>query len=120
MIKVGLIGLGKVARLSHIPKMKATNKFEIKAAADIYPDNGTAQQFGIPEYYTDYKKILQDPEIEAVIVMSPHDCHVEHCVAAFEAGKHVLIEKPIARNLQEAKKIMAAATVLTGTPVPSS
>ena len=43
------------------------------------------------------------------MIATPHDCHVEHCVAAFEAGKHVLLEKPIARNLKEAEIIMNAA-----------
>lgn len=109
MINLGIIGLGGVAKWLHIPQANASGKFFIKAAADIYPDNGTAKRLGIPEYYTDYRQLLQDPQIDAVLVASPHDCHEEHCIAAFDAGMHVLIEKPISRNLQEAQRIISAA-----------
>ena len=109
MITVGFIGLGKVSRNLHVPLMRKSGKFNIKAAADVMVDNPFLEGTGITDYYTDYKEMLKDPEIDAVVVLSPHHLHEEHCIAAFEAGKHVLIEKPISRNLEEARKIMAAA-----------
>lgn len=109
MINVGIIGLGNVPRYYHIPQANQTGKFYIKAAADIYDDTSVAKRFNIPEYYTDYREILKDPSIDAVLILTPHDCHEEQCIAAFEAGKHVLIEKPISRNLAEAERIIAAA-----------
>ncbi|MDY3929351.1 MAG: Gfo/Idh/MocA family oxidoreductase [Clostridia bacterium] len=108
MINVGIIGLGGIAKGLHIPQLQNTGKFFIKAVADIQENNPFFEGLNIPDYYTDYRKMLEDPEIEAVLVLSPHDCHEEHCVAAFNAGKHVLIEKPIARNLKEANAIMDA------------
>ena len=109
MIKLGVIGMGGIAYWMHVPQANATGKFYIKAAMDVTPDSILAKQRDIPDYYTDYRKMLEDPEIDAVIITSPHHVHEEHCVAAFEAGKHVLLEKPISRNLEEARNIMAAA-----------
>jgi len=109
MINVGVIGLGGISRKLHIPQAIETGKFYIKAAADVIPDDSIAKSMNIPDYYTDYRQMLADPDIDAVIIASPHDCHEEHAVAAFEAGKHVLIEKPISRNLKEAKNILDAA-----------
>lgn len=109
MINLGIIGLGGIARHLHIPQANASGKFYIKAAADVYPDDEKAKKYNIPEYYTDYRELLKDPSIDAVLVATPHDCHEEHCIAAFEASKHVLIEKPISRNLKEAKNIIDAA-----------
>lgn len=109
MINLGIIGLGGITRNRHIPAIKQNGRFHFSAAADIFPDNGTAEAFGIDRYYDDYKAMLADPSIDAVLISSPHDLHVEHCEAAFNAGKHVLLEKPIARDLHEAQAIMNAA-----------
>lgn len=109
MINLGIIGLGGISQWLHINNARESGKFYIKAAADIRPDDGTAQRLGIPNYYTDYKELLKDEEIDAVLVATPHHLHEEHCVAAFKAGKHVILEKPISRNLQEARNIMQAA-----------
>lgn len=109
MIKLGIIGLGGICYWLHVPQSRATGKFDVRAAADIMPrENSYANQLEVPEYYTDYRKMLEDPEIDAVVIASPHDKHLEHCVAAFESGKHVLIEKPISRNLEEARAILEA------------
>lgn len=109
MINIGIIGLGGISRSLHIPQIRDCGRFYIKAAADIMPSDQKARELDIPEYYTDYRKILQDPEIDAVLIATPHDCHEEHSIAAFEAGKHVIIEKPISRNLKEAGNILDAA-----------
>jgi len=109
MINLGIIGFGGISKSLHIPAIRKSKKFQIKAVADVFPDNGTAEKLGIPKYYTDYKELLADKDIDAVLISSPHDCHEEHCVAAFNAKKHVIIEKPIARNLAEAKNIIDAA-----------
>lgn len=108
MINVGIIGLGGIARAMHVPQMRETGRFFIKAAADVREDHPFVKELDIPEYYLDYNEMLKDPQIDAVLVLSPHDMHEEHCVAAFNAEKHVLIEKPISRNLKEAAAIIEA------------
>ena len=109
MIRIGMIGFGNMARKKHIPWIRETGKFEITAASDIVADTGMAAELGVPRYYTDHRDLLADPEVDAVLIASPHDLHREHAVAAFEAGKHVIIEKPIARNLEESQAILDAA-----------
>lgn len=109
MINLGIIGLGGIARFLHCPQALQSGCFRLAAAADLFPDNGAAKAAGIETYYDDYRKLLADPSIDAVIITSPHDLHTQHCCAAFQAGKHVFVEKPIARNLAEASAILDAA-----------
>jgi predicted dehydrogenase len=93
----------------HIYEIQACGKFDIRAVADLSIDIASVEKFGIPHYYTDYKEMLEKEDIDAVLVTSPHHLHEEHCVASFKAGKHVIVEKPISRNLQEAKNMLDAA-----------
>ncbi len=110
MINLGIIGLGGIARSHlHLGQLRKNGKFFVKAAADIFDDDSLAKKCGIDEYYNDYRKLLADPSIDAVLIATPHHLHEEHCVAAFRAGKHALIEKPISRDLREARVIMDAA-----------
>jgi len=76
-------------------------------------DAGRAEEFarrhGIPRPYAGYDQLVQDEEVEAVYVASPHSGHRDHALLAIEAGKHVLIEKALARNGAEVEEIFAAA-----------
>lgn len=68
-----------------------------------------AARHGIPRSYGSYEDLVADEEVEAVYVASPHSAHRDHAVLALEAGKHVLVEKALARNGSEAEEIFAAA-----------
>ena len=76
-------------------------------------DAGRAADFaeghGIPRSYGSYADLVADDEVEAVYVASPHSGHQEHALLAINAGKHVLIEKALARNSSEVEDIFAAA-----------
>jgi len=76
-------------------------------------DGGRAARFaaehGIPRAYAGYDELVRDAEVDAVYVASPHSAHREHAVLAIEAGKHVLVEKALARNSAEVEAIFAAA-----------
>ena len=110
MINLGIIGFGGIAKSGvHMGQILKNPDFNVKAAADIVPNYEKAQEFGIKDFYTDYKDLLKDPEINAVLIATPHFLHAEQAIEAFNAGKHVLIEKPIARNLEEARNVMEAA-----------
>lgn len=110
MINLGIIGFGGIAKSTvHMGQILKNPDFNVKAAADVVPNYEKANEFGIKDFYTDYKEMLKDPEIDAVLIATPHHLHEEQAVAAFNAGKHVLIEKPIARNLKEARNVMEAA-----------
>jgi predicted dehydrogenase len=68
-----------------------------------------ARRHGIARAYASYEELVSDDEVEAIYVASPHSLHLEHALLAIEAGKHVLIEKPIAVNAAQAESIYAAA-----------
>lgn len=68
-----------------------------------------AEDFDIPDIYTDYRELLARDDIDAVSVCVPNFLHKEITVAALQAGKHVLCEKPMAMNADEAKAMLAAA-----------
>jgi len=67
------------------------------------------QRFKIDRLYTDYRDLVKDPQVDAVLIVTPNDLHMPIAVAAAEGGKHILVEKPIARNVEEARKMIEAA-----------
>lgn len=69
----------------------------------------TAAQYGVPNTYTDWREMLQNPDIEAVHIVTPPDRHAEMAIAALNAGKHVFAEKPLATSNADASAILAAA-----------
>ena len=110
-LRIGLIGAGDVARAAHLPSFAANKKVEIAAVAD--PDTASAgsvaQHFGIGKVVEDYHEILDDPSISAVDICAPHYLHYQIAMDALNEGKHVICEKPIAMNLEEADGMIEAA-----------
>ena len=74
-----------------------------KTKDDVISDQGTA-----PETYNDYYKMLADPEIDAVVIMTPEHLHRDMAIAALEAGKHVYCEKPLSHTIEEGFEILEA------------
>ena len=113
VIKVGIIGCGGIANGKHMPSLKKVPDCEMIAFCDIIPERAekAAKQYGIPnaKVYTDYKELLKDESIEVVHVCTPNRAHSFITVDALEAGKHVMCEKPMAINSEEAKKMLDAA-----------
>ena len=75
-----------------------------QAAADTF-----AAEFGIGTAHASYEALVNDPEVDVIYVSTPHPFHAEHAALALHAGKHVLIEKPIALNAREARQIVDLA-----------
>jgi predicted dehydrogenase len=67
-----------------------------------------AKRYGYEEYYTDWQKIIENERIQLFDNGGAKDVHAEPCIAAAEAGKHILCEKPLARTAEEAKKMLDA------------
>jgi len=109
MIKVGIVGTG-IGRL-HASGYKKCPDVEIKAFADIDRDRAqrSAEEYGAKDVYTDYREMMKDDEIVAVSVATPNALHAPVAIAAFEAGKHVICEKPIATSAAEARAMVDAA-----------
>lgn len=109
-LRVGVIGCGSIARKRHLPEYRVNEKVEIVAVCDLLAERAaeTADEYGAASY-TDYKELLQHPEIDAVSVCLPNYLHAPVTIAALEAGKHVLCEKPMATSIEEAEAMNLAA-----------
>lgn len=110
---IGIIGSGGIARGAHMPGYKSCEDLGVKivACADAVPETArlAAEQFEVPHVFTDYRKLLEMDEIDAVSVCTPNYLHMQPTIDALEAGKHVLVEKPMAMNAKEGKKMVDAA-----------
>jgi len=110
-IRVGIVGAGGIATGQHIPGYLKCDSVEVLAVCDIAEDRArkAAEQFKIPHVFTDYKKLLEIEEIDAISVCTPNYMHKDPTVAALKLGKHVLCEKPLAMNAREGEAMVAAA-----------
>ncbi len=111
-IRIGLIGAGGIATSCHMPGYASIpDECEMVAVCDI--DDKAAQaaadKFEIPRVFSSYVDLIADPDIDAVSVTTPNALHMEPTIMALKAGKHVLCEKPLAMNGEEAKKMCRAA-----------
>ena len=111
-VKIGVIGCGGIANGKHFPAYKANPEAEMIAFCDVIVERAekAAAEYGAEgaKVYADYKELLANEEIEAVLVLTHNSEHCRITVDAFEAGKHVLVEKPMAITYEEAKKMIAA------------
>ena len=111
-IQVGMIGMGGIARNRHVAALRAhAGQVAIRAICDADPDAVERGRADVPEAdaYTDSRALLADPAIDAVLLALPNHLHLEGCRHAAAAGKHILLEKPIARTPAEADQVIAAA-----------
>ena len=79
------------------------------ASRDVERARTYAEEFGGAGFFGSYAEAAADPRVEALYVCTPHHLHLEHAKLAAQSGKHILLEKPIARNLEEARAIVSAA-----------
>jgi len=109
-IKVGIIGSGGIFRGSHAPYYEVSERAKIVAVADVNEQNAKSQaeRFSA-DVYTDYRQVLDRKDIDAVDVCTHPGPHCEIVVAAAQAGKHILVEKPMCRNILEGDEMIAAA-----------
>lgn len=106
----GIIGAGRIAGV-FAQGIAPCDFGTLVAVADIDADRAGdfAGRFSIPAHYADAHELLQDERVEAVYVSTPHPFHAEWAIKAAEAGKHVLVEKPIGLNHPEAMAVVEAA-----------
>ena len=109
-VLVGVIGAG-FGQVGHIPGFKACPDAEVVAICDKVLEiaEGAAQKFDIPHTFTDYHQMLQMEELDLVSVATPPYLHHPMVMAALEAGKHILCEKPMALNAMEAREMYQGA-----------
>jgi predicted dehydrogenase len=109
--KVAVIGCGRIGCSAHIPAYAKNPLAEIKYLIDIREERAVdqARQYGVAHTATDFRVVLNDPEVAAVSVCTPNDTHAPIAIACLEAGKHVLCEKPASTSLDLVKKMKDAA-----------
>jgi predicted dehydrogenase len=109
-VRWGVLGVARIATKLVIPAMQKGEMSEVVgiASRDREKAEAAAREFGIPKAYGSYEEMLADPEIEAVYNPLPNHMHVPLSIAAAEAGKHVLCEKPIGLGKADALKLLAA------------
>lgn len=110
-IKWGILGCAAIAEKAFIPAIKKSKRAELLAIASRQESRARewAEKFGIRRAYGSYRELLADPEIEAVYNPLPNHLHHPLTLAALQAGKHVLCEKPLALTASEVKEIFAEA-----------
>jgi predicted dehydrogenase len=111
MIGVAMIGSGAIALANHIPGFALCPDTKVVALCDSNPATleKASRQTGIGTTATDYHEILKRDDVNAVVIATPNFLHAPITLAAVAAGKHVMVEKPIAMNLPEALQMVRAA-----------
>mgnify|MGYP001428712250 CR=1 FL=1 len=109
-ISVGVIGCGQFGE-KHIAvySQMETVHLEIICDLDKSRAESIAKKYNVPRWTTDVDEIFQDPTINAVSIVSPEPLHFEHGMKAFEGNKHVLIEKPMATDVEQTDKLIRTA-----------
>jgi predicted dehydrogenase len=109
-VQWGVLGAAGIAINRVIPAMNTVSNLTVVgiASRDLGKAREAASKAGVEKAYGSYEALLADPAIEAVYIPLPNHMHIEWCVKALEAGKHVLCEKPISMNAKEAEVLIEA------------
>ncbi|KOY17167.1 Gfo/Idh/MocA family protein [Paenibacillus xylanivorans] len=109
-IKVAVFGCGAIAERRHIPEYAANENVELVAFADPIVERAEkmAETYG-GKAYSSYEELLASEEVDAVSVCTPNYLHASMAIAAANAGKHVLVEKPMAVTTEEGEQMIEAA-----------
>ena len=109
-IGFGIIGAGQMGAV-HAAAIDAVSEAQLIAVADVDAKRADilAGEHGLQYVFTDYNHLLALRNVDAVVIATPDQLHCEPAVASSNAGKHVLLEKPIATNLRDADRIIASS-----------
>jgi len=110
-VRVGIIGCGGIACGFHLRELPTLPEVELVACCDKREVRAktVAERYGIAHYYTDYHDLLARDDVDAVIVATYHPTHAPIACDALEAGKHVLLQKPMATRMEDADRLVETA-----------
>ncbi len=110
-INLAVIGLGSVAQMVHLPNLMKINGAVVSAVAEVNRNrlNSVSEKYKINNRFTDYKDLLNNSDVDAVIITTPTHFHKQIAIDCLNAGKDVLVEKPLTRNVSEADEILECA-----------
>ena len=110
-IRIGVLSSAKIGRVYMIPAMQQSALCEVRAISSRNAERAAsvANELSIPVSYGSYEELLADPDIDAVYIPLPNHLHVEWSIKCLEAGKHVLCEKPIGMDAEDARRLKTVA-----------
>jgi len=110
-LKVGFLGVGAIAQIAHLPAAVKAENVDLVAVCDASEEMAreVARIYGAREWFTDHERFLSEADIEAVLLPVPDAFHAPLTIASLEAGKHVLVEKPLAPDVPTAESMVEAA-----------
>lgn len=115
MVKVGVLGAGLFANATLLPALKKVKDVElvgIASAGGLHAAH-SGRKFGFQYICSDDEQILNDPNINAILILTRHDSHADLAVRALQAGKHVFVEKPLAVNREQLAVISKQLAVIS-------
>ena len=109
-VRVGVVGCGVVATAYYMPYLAKMDAVDLVAVCDLYRTRtaACARLFGAKEQYLDYYEMMEQANIDALFILTAPGTHVPFALKAIERGKHVLIQKPMATNMDDARTIAEA------------
>jgi UDP-N-acetyl-2-amino-2-deoxyglucuronate dehydrogenase len=109
IIRIGIIGCGAICR-THADAIKAIEGIELVACSDIIEEKAVklSEEYNC-DYYTDYRELLKNCNVDVIHICTPHYLHAEMAVNSMKAGKHVLVEKPMAISSKDALEMISVA-----------
>lgn len=110
-LRIGIVGLGRLGKRHAEALAFRTRHCELVAACSPVADERSyaSTQLGIARVYEDFDAFLADPEMDAVVLVTPTSMHADQTIAALQAGKHVFVEKPLALNVADCERVLAVA-----------
>lgn len=112
-VRIGIVGCGGIANGKHLPSLSKLPQVELVAFCDIVVSRAqdAAKTYGAEgaKVYEDYTELLKDASLDVIHVLTPNDSHANISVAALEAGKHVMCEKPMAKTAADGRRMVEAA-----------
>lgn len=110
-LRVGLLGLGAIAQVVHLPVLHSLEGVELAGVCDVDRSKATAiaSRFGNPRVFRSDDEVFNEPDLDAIVICTPNYLHHTQSIAALEAGKHVLVEKPLAIKAEDAEQVLAVA-----------
>lgn len=106
----GIIGAGGIANKLHLPQLARNPRARVKwlSGRSEHRLKTLAERYNVPRWTHDPEDLLRDPEVDAIIVALPHPLHVDAGIAALQAGKHLLMQKPLCDKMDDANRFVQA------------
>jgi predicted dehydrogenase len=110
-LKVGLLGCGAIAQIAHLPALRKAHNVEFTAVCDAAEDllHLMADRYAVADRYTDHRTFLEQADMDAVLLPVADGFHAPLAIQCMRAGKHVLVEKPLAETIEECEQMVQAS-----------